>query len=131
MIFVDANVPMYLVGGDPVAAGHAVALVARITADGSAVVSSAEVLQEILHRYSALERVEEADHAFAALDTFVDRMFPLEPEDVVRACRIRRVYPTLQARDCTHLATMERYGISRIASYDRGFDAVPGVERLT
>ena len=33
-------------------------------------------------------------------------------------------------RDAVHAAVMLNHGIRRLASFDRGFDAVPGVERL-
>ena len=36
----------------------------------------------------------------------------------------------LSARDALHVAVMNSVGISRIFSFDRGFDAYPGIERL-
>lgn len=36
----------------------------------------------------------------------------------------------ISARDALHVAIMRQAGISRILSYDRGFDAIPGIERL-
>ena len=38
--------------------------------------------------------------------------------------------PSISARDALHAAVMQRAGITRILSYDRGFDVVPGIERL-
>jgi predicted nucleic acid-binding protein len=35
-----------------------------------------------------------------------------------------------QARDAVHLAVMRRHGVRRILSFDAGFDAEPGIERL-
>lgn len=61
-------------------------------------------------------------------------------EDVVRHLNLAAVerakdivlgHPSLSARDALHLALMERYGVRRIMSFDRGFDDFPGVERLT
>jgi predicted nucleic acid-binding protein len=37
----------------------------------------------------------------------------------------------MAARDALHVAVMERHGVSRIMSFDRGFDIVPGIERLS
>lgn len=34
------------------------------------------------------------------------------------------------ARDAPHVAVMRSNRIDRILSFDRGFDAVPGIERL-
>lgn len=37
----------------------------------------------------------------------------------------------LSARDALHVATMERHGVSRIMTFDRGYDAHPGIARLS
>jgi predicted nucleic acid-binding protein len=37
----------------------------------------------------------------------------------------------LSARDALHLALLEQNGVSRIASFDAGFDEIPGIERIT
>ena len=37
----------------------------------------------------------------------------------------------VSARDALHLAVMNSARISRILSFDRGFDAHPGIERLS
>ena len=34
------------------------------------------------------------------------------------------------ARDALHVAVMERHGIERVMTFDRGYDGVPGIERL-
>ena len=36
----------------------------------------------------------------------------------------------LSARDALHVAVMQRAGIDRILSFDRGFEACPGIVRL-
>lgn len=36
----------------------------------------------------------------------------------------------VSARDAIHLASMSESGVSRIMSFDRGFDDYPAVERL-
>lgn len=37
----------------------------------------------------------------------------------------------LSARDAVHLAVMARHRVSRILSFDRGFDGYPGVVRIS
>jgi hypothetical protein len=39
-------------------------------------------------------------------------------------------YHDVSARDAIHIAVMERHGIRQIFSFDRGFDAFPGIERI-
>ena len=36
----------------------------------------------------------------------------------------------LSARDAVHLAVMQRRGISRILTFDTGFDGIVGIERI-
>lgn len=130
MIFLDANVPMYVVGTDPVAAARASALIARLSTAGEAIVTSAEVLQEILHRYRAIDRTGAVQQAFDLVGVIADEVYPVDRADVERARDIMLARAGTSARDCVHVATMERRGIARIASFDRDFDAFPDIERL-
>ena len=111
-------------------AARAQALIGRIAVDGAALATSAEVLQEIVHRYRAIDRAGRLQSAFDLLEGIADVVLPLDRDDVARARDIVLSRPELQARDAVHVAVMERHGITRIASFDRGFDAVPGIERL-
>jgi predicted nucleic acid-binding protein len=36
----------------------------------------------------------------------------------------------LSARDAVHVAVMERRGVSRVMSFDTGFDAIEWIDRL-
>ena len=50
--------------------------------------------------------------------------------DVMVAAGLAPAHPRLSARDLIHLAVMNRLGVTRIISADRGFDAVPDIELL-
>ena len=129
MILVDSNIPMYLVGaahGNKHAARSA--LEAAIEA-GERLVTDAEVLQEILHRYVAIDRRDAIEPCTEALLGVVDEVFPVELEDTRRASAIVRS-SVLTARDALHVAIMQRHGITRILTFDRAFDSVPGIIRL-
>lgn len=130
MIFVDANVPLYVLGSDPGLALRARLVLQRALAEGDRLVTNVEVLQEILHRYRARGRLDEVQTAFDLVYGVVDEILPIDEEDIRRARDILLARPGLDARDAVHLATMERLGVSRIASFDRDFDVVPGIERL-
>ena len=56
MIFIDTNVPMYLVGADHPHKAEATRLLERAASNRERLVTDAEVLQEILHRYVAIAR---------------------------------------------------------------------------
>jgi hypothetical protein len=130
VIFVDSNIPMYLVGATHPHKAGAQRLLERSIAAGERLVTDAEVLQEILHRYVAIDRRDAIQPAFDVLLGVVDEVFPVTASDVERAKAIVLGHRTLSARDAIHAAIMERAKLSRIMSFDSGFDALPGVVRL-
>jgi predicted nucleic acid-binding protein len=128
VIFVDSNIPMYLVGADDRHKSEARRLLERAIVDGETLVTDAEVLQEILHRYSAIDRRDAIGPAFDALLAVVDEVFPVERDDVERARRLVQT-TALSARDAVHVAVMRRHRASRIMTFDRGFDAIADITR--
>lgn len=130
MIFVDSNIPMYLVGAPHPHKADAQRLLEAAIAQGDRLVSDVEVLQEILHRYVAIDRRLAIQPAFDALLGVVDEVFSITLSDVERAKTVVLGKSELSARDALHLAVMQREGISRIMSFDGGFDALPGLTRL-
>ena len=130
MIFVDSNIPMYLVGASADHQNAARRLLERAIVGGEKLVTNAEVLQEIMHRYVAINRREAIQPAFDALLGVVDEVFPIAREDVERAKAIVAGRPTLSARDAVHVATMERHGVAQILTFDAGFDSHPAVTRV-
>ncbi len=92
--------------------------------------TSAEVLQEILHRYTAIRRRDAIQPAMDALLGVADEVFPVEREDVEQAKKILDGLPDLSARDALHVAIMRRREVGRILTFDTGFDAVAGVSRV-
>lgn len=131
MIFIDSNLPMYLVGAPHPHKADAQRLLEGAIAAGERLVTSAEVLQEILHRYVAIRRPDAIQPAFDALLGVVDEVFPIELEDVERAKKVVDGALALSARDALHVAVMERRNVKRIMSFDAGFDRVPGVTRVS
>ena len=131
MILVDANVPMYLIGPrHPNKEGARRALEEAVAA-GESLCTNAEVLQEILHRYTAIRRPEDIDPAFDALLAIVDVVYPIERGDVERARRLLATTPRLSARDAIHVSVMQGRDIGRIMSFDSGFDGLPGIVRVS
>ena len=128
MVFVDSNVPMYLVGRphpnrdrlDDFVRSHA----------EETYVTSAEVYQEIIHRYIALDRRAAIDDCFALLDELVQQVYSITREDADRAREIAHAQRRLSGRDCLHIAVMEKYDLNRILSFDQGFDYWAGITRL-
>ncbi|MGH7278892.1 MAG: type II toxin-antitoxin system VapC family toxin [Candidatus Rokuibacteriota bacterium] len=130
MILVDSNVPMYLVGAAHPLKADAQRLLERCIAERERLVTDAEVLQEILHCYVAIDRLDAIQPAFDAVLGLVDEVFPVDLRAVERARTIVLGRRRLSARDAIHVAVMEDQGIRRIFSFDSGFDGYPGIERL-
>ena len=130
MIFLDSNIPMYLVGAPHPNKDAARRLLEQVIAQGSRLVTDAEVLQEILHRYHAIQRPDAIQPAFDLLRGVTDEIFPIEPADVERAKNLLLGLPGLSARDAVHAAVMRRRGVGRILSFDSRFDRVAGLERI-
>ncbi len=131
MIFVDSDIPMYLVGAAHPHKLDAQRLLESALSAGERLVTDAEVLQEICHRYVAINRREAIQPAFDAVLGLVDDVLPIGRVDVEQAKDTLLRYPGLSARDALHVAIMARYDIAQLMSFDRGFDTHPGIERLT
>lgn len=122
---------MYLVGAEHPHKVDARRILERAIAGGERLVTDAEVAQEILHRYVAIGRRDAISPALEALLAIVDEVFPVDLAVVLRAKEIVLAYPRLSARDAIHVAAMQAHDVSRVATFDRGFDEVPGLERIS
>jgi predicted nucleic acid-binding protein len=130
MILVDSNVPMYLVGAPHPHKIDSQRALERLIAQRERLVTDAEVLQEILHRYVTINRRDAIQPAFDVLLGITDDVLPIDRDAVERAKVITLVRRQVSARDAVHLAVMEQRGIRQILSFDAGFDGIPGIERL-
>jgi uncharacterized protein len=131
VILVDSNIPMYLVGASHPHKTDAQRLLESLVSDHQRLVTDAEVLQEILHRYTAIDRRDAIQPAFDALLGIVDEVLPVDRAATERAKEIVLGHRQLSARDAVHLALMSHHGIQRILSFDSGFDGFPGIQRLS
>jgi hypothetical protein len=121
---------MYLVGADGLLKDVARRLLERAVIDGESLVTDAEVFQEILRRYTTIDRRDAIGPAFDILREVVDTVHPIEFADVARSRRIVASTPRLSERDALHIAVMQARDIVRVMSFDAGFDLVSGIERV-
>ncbi len=121
---------MYLIGAAHPHKAEAQMILERLIAAGERLVTDAEVLQEILHRYTAIGRREAIGPAFQVVLDVVDDVFGIEKADVLRAGEIAENRPLMSARDAVHIAVMERHEIRSIVSFDGDFDRWPGLKRI-
>jgi len=130
MILIDSNIPMYLVGASHPHKVDAQRLIERLLSEDEKLVTDAEVFQEILHRYVAIDRKDAIALAFGILLELSDEVLPIDGDTVLRAKEIILRGAGVSARDAIHLAVMAREKIERILTFDRGFDRHPGVKRI-
>lgn len=131
MILIDSNIPMYLVGAKHEHKTDAIRILDDLIARGERLVTDVEVLQEILHRYTAIGRPEAIQPAFDAVLDVVDEVLPVDLQHVEGAKAIVLGRYGLSARDALHLAVMGANSIHRIVTFDAGFDRFPGIERIS
>ena len=121
---------MYLVGAAHPRKLEAQRLLESALSAGERLVTDAEVLQEICHRYVAINKREAIQPAFDAILGVVDDVLAIERTDVEHAKDTVLRYQSLSARDALHLAVMARHDITQLMSFDRGFDEYPRIKRL-
>lgn len=130
MILVDANVPMYAAGAEHRFKAPAVRFLERV-ADGEVeAVVDAEMLQEILHRYRALDRWQDGRRVFDLTRVIFPLVLPVTGEVMDRARGILDRHGGLMARDALHAAVVQVNDLDGICSFDRDFDRIPGLRRV-
>lgn len=129
-LFVDANIPMYLVGGPHANRDRAALLLERAINLGDRLVTDAEVMQEILHRYLVIGRPDAIDPCLDTLCGVIDEVYAVTGDDVLTARALLGAVSGLSARHAIHAAVMHRHGVRRILSFDKGFDRLDGLQRV-
>ena len=131
MIFVDSNVPMYIVGAPHPNQDRAIALTRELVQSGERLITSVEVYQEILHRYTSVRHPDAIDIAFGVMDSLVRETLTYGMPEIHAARELLATVPGLSARDALHVAVMRTVGCSRVLSFDAGFDSCPGIVRVS
>jgi predicted nucleic acid-binding protein len=130
MIFIDSNIPMYLVGAKHPNKARARELLDECFDNNERLVTDVEVLQEILHRYDSIQRRDAIQPAFDLLEAMVDEVFAVDIDDIESAKEILLANKRLSARDSLHLSIMKRYAIERVITFDEGFEFASGIVRI-
>jgi predicted nucleic acid-binding protein len=123
VIFVDTNVFMYAVGRDHPLRMEARSFFLESLESGEALVTSTEVLQELLHAYIPVGRIETLDAALSLAQGRMAQLWAVEAEDVLLARSLMDRHPALGARDLLHLASCKRREVERIRTFDRALSS--------
>lgn len=129
-VFLDTAVLLYAAGGEHPLREPCRRLLRRVADGELEAVTSAEVVQEILHRFTRIGQPQVGSAlARASLDLLAP-VLPLTHSLMRRVPDLVDRYPRLAARDLVHVATCLHEGIAAIVSPDRGFDGVDGLRRI-
>jgi hypothetical protein len=130
VIYVDSNVPMYLVGAAHPNKDRVIELVSQLLTARDVLVTSAATFQEILHRYTSKKDPKHLAAAYEALEALVSRTVDVTKADADTARALLGRHPILSSRDAVHLSVMERLRVKKIWSFDADFDVVPSIVRI-
>jgi len=131
VIFVDANIFMYAAGAAHTNKGPSVEFLRQAASGEIEVCTDAEVFQEVLHRYRAIGRWEDGRHVFGLVSRIIPVVHPVDRDVMEQAVDILDRHPALMARDGLHAAVCAVHGITKFCSYDRDFDEVAELRRIT
>jgi uncharacterized protein len=129
-VFIDSNIPMYVAGRDHPHREPARRLLARVKRGEIQGCTSVEVLQEILYRYSALRRLDLAREVYDLFVQICPVILSVTLAETDRARDLMAEVQGISAREAIHAAVMFNHEMEWIASFDAGFDRVPGIRRL-
>ena len=130
IVFIDSNIPMYVAGKDHPHRDPSRRFLAAVQRNEIEGCTSTEVLQEILYRYSALQRIELAREVYDLFVAICPNIFAVTLADTNRARDLLTERRGVSARDAVHAAVMLNHGVEWIATFDAGFDRVMGVRRF-
>jgi predicted nucleic acid-binding protein len=123
MIFVDSNVFIYAVGRPHPLKAEAQNFFVESGKNGKRLVTSAEVLQELLHVYLPVERIATLDAAMELATQGIDQVIPIDSAAVLHARNLVDNFPGLTARDLLHLSVCQLHKIKELKTFDRNLIA--------
>jgi predicted nucleic acid-binding protein len=123
MIFVDSNVFMYAVGRSHPLRTEAQSFFLASRKKGKVLITSAEVLQELLHAYLPVSRMQTLDSALKLATESIDRIVSIDPDNVLYARELADEFPQLTARDLLHLAVCRMQNVTELKTFDRNLHA--------
>lgn len=123
MIFVDSNVFIYAVGRAHPLKAKAQNFFLNSSYKGKRLITSAEVLQELLHVYLPVERIKTLDAAMELATQGVDQVLPIDAATVLHARNLVDTFPGLTARDLLHISVCQLHKVKDLKTFDRNLHA--------
>lgn len=130
MILVDSNVLMYAGGAEHPNKRPALAFLKRCASGELEAAVDAEVLQEIMHRYRALNRWPEGRAVYELARELFPEVLAVTGQVMDEAKKLADYDPALSARDAVHAAVVVTYRLEGICTFDPDFDRIPQCPRV-
>lgn len=129
-VLLDTSIGVYAIGGEDPRREPSRRLLTRAVTGEFRAYASVEMIQELVHH--RLRKTGDRRGASAAGRDLsaTCTLLAFDREVLDLSLDLIERLPTIRGRDAVHAATAIAYGIERIASTDRAFDAVPGLTRL-
>lgn len=131
MILLDANILMYAAGREHPLKEPSAALLEQVARGAVEGAIDAEILQEILHRYRSLGRPRDGFRLYDLTRTIVRTVLPVTDAVMDEARSLLESHSRLSARDAVHAAVGLVFHADAFCSYDRDFDRIEGLRRVT
>ncbi len=130
MILVDTNILMYAAGSEHPNKKPSIRTLESV-ADGTLDAAlDAEVLQEILHRYRALNWWHEGRRVFDAARKIFAVVLPVTADILDGARELLDEHSGVSARDALHASLVKNHELDGICSFDTAFDAIDWLRRV-
>ena len=132
IFFLDVNIPMYAIGKDHPYQQACQYILYEITEENLQVAIDTEIIQEVLYRYSALQRWDTGTTMAVSLLQIIPTIFSVTRDDIEILVLLHKRYAHqgIKARDLIHAAVMQHHSLQKIISTDRHFDQIEGVIRI-
>lgn len=126
---IDSSVPLLHLGEGSAAKAASRAVMQSVLDESLRAYASTEMVQEVaFHRRRMTGDPKRA--AREARDVSTGVVILAFDHEILDLALDLMAAGTIRGRDAVHAATAATYGITKIISVDRGFDAVPGLERV-
>lgn len=128
--FLDSNIIMYAIGGPHALKSPCQRVIELVEQQQLHVVTNTEVIQEILYRYTAINRRALAVETGNLVMDIVEETFSVTADDMRLAGLLVHKHAQVNVRDAVHAATMIQHRVRSILTADRHFDQFTQLRRI-
>lgn len=129
-VFLDTAVFMYAAGAEHPLREDCRDVLRRARAGSLDAAISAEVIQEILHRFTGTRRHDDGIRLARSALSLFRPVLAIDHDIMARTSELAQRHAGARARDLVHVATCLAHDLEAIVSPDEDFDRIDEVRRL-